>query len=139
MTDARGTGDRLTLERFLRELPSLDAQQLLAICAAHKHVGREATDRARAAAGRAARAGGILDELQDLHGTIIRWGTTQGGQSSLYTGQGVFESTEVKMLHDIREQARPALLDAATALFLEDRLDPADRLALVDPVESVLD
>jgi hypothetical protein len=131
-------GQRLTLERFLRELPSFDAQQLLAICAAHENVGRAALERARAAAGDAARAEGILDELQDLHGTIIHWGAAQGGQSSLYTGQGVFESTTVKLLKDVRAQARPALLDAATGLFLEDRLDPVDRQALLDPVESVV-
>ncbi|HET7181061.1 MAG TPA: hypothetical protein VFI15_02405 [Candidatus Limnocylindrales bacterium] len=131
-------GRRLTLERFLRELPSLDAQQLLAICAAHENVGRAALERARVAAGEAARTDGILDELQDLHGTIIHWGVSQGGQSSLDTGQGMFESTTVKVLHDVRAQARPALLDAATGLFLEDRLDPVDRQALLDPVESVV-
>ena len=134
MTEAHG----LTLERFLRVLPGLDIEQLLAITAAHEGVDDGALTRARDSAGNAARSEGIIDELHDLHASIVQWTASQGSQSRLYTREGLFEAPSVGMLHDVREQARPALLDAATALFLEHRLDPADRLALLDAVESVL-
>ncbi|HJP89585.1 MAG TPA: hypothetical protein VJ850_11175 [Candidatus Limnocylindrales bacterium] len=130
--------ERLTLERFLRELPSLDVQQLLAISAAHQGASREGLQRARAAAGDRARAEGVLDELHQLHGTIVQWSASQGSPSKIFTREGAFERADVAMLHDVREQVRPALLDAATALFLEQWLSAADRLVLVDPVESVM-
>lgn len=130
--------DGLTLERFLRELPALDIQQLLAISAAHAGANRTALEQAREAAGDAARAQGVLDELHELHGTIVQWVASHGGQSRIFTREGAFERAEVGMLHDVREQVRPALLDAATALFLEQWLSPADRLVLAEPVESVM-
>lgn len=129
-------GDELTLERFLREVPMLDAHQLLAICAAHEHVGREATERAREAAADLARAEGVLEELQALQGTIIQWAAARLAPSSRFTGE---RPLDLPLLADIRHQARPALLDAATGLFLADRLASADRDALVGPVESVID
>ncbi|HEX2627222.1 MAG TPA: hypothetical protein VHL56_10000 [Candidatus Limnocylindrales bacterium] len=131
-------GDRLTLERFLRELPMLDMQQLLAISAAHEGASRDGLERAREAAGQLARAEGVLDELHELHGTIVQWTASEGAQSRIFTRQGAFERAEIGMLHDVREQVRPALLDAATALFLEEWLSPADRLVLLDPVDSVM-
>jgi hypothetical protein len=132
------SGDGITLERFLRVLPGLDIEQLLAISAAHDGVDAGALARARGVAGDLARAEGSLDELHDLHATIIQWAGSQGGQSRLYTREGLFETPAVGMLHDVREQARPALLDAATALFLEARLQPEDRDALLGPVDSVI-
>jgi hypothetical protein len=80
----------------------------------------------------------VLDELHELHGTIVQWAASQGSYSRLWTREGAFDNPSVHVLHDVREQARPALLDAATALFLETWLSPADRLVLVDPVESVI-
>ena len=132
------SGESLTLERFLRELPSLDIQQLLAITAAHDGVGREALERARAFAGETARAEGLLDELHGLHGTIVQWAVSEGSQSRLYTREGLFENASMGMLHDTREQARPALLDAATALFLDGLLAVGDRDTLLGAVDSVI-
>lgn len=130
-----GSGGSLTLERFLRELPGLDVQQLLAISAAHEYVGRDAVERARGAAAELARADGVLEELQALHGTIIQWAAAQLAPSSRFTGE---RPLDLPLLADTRHQARPALLDAATALFLDERLTPADRLALVEAVDSVI-
>ena len=129
------TGDALTLERFLREVPMLDAQQLLEIAAAHEHVGREVLQRAREAAGEVARADGLLDELQALQGTIVQWTSASLADSRRYTLEAPLDTP---ILGDLREQARTALLDAATALFLVDRLPPDDRAALLGPVDSVI-
>ena len=128
--------ESLTLERFLREVPSLDVQQLLAISAAHEHVGREALEGAREAAATIARRDGLLDELQALQGTIIQWAAAQLAPSSRFTGE---RPLDLPLLADIRNQARPALLDAATALFLAGRLSPEDRDTLGGAVESILD
>ena len=131
MTDHGG----LTLERFLRELPALDAQQLLSISAAHEQAGREAVERAREAAAAIARRDGLLDELQALQGTIAQWISSRMARSRRYTGEGLIDDP---MLQDVRDQARPALLDAAAGLFLTGWLSAEDRDALVGPVESVL-
>lgn len=128
--------DDLTLERFLRILPSLDGEQLMAISAAHAHGRGPALEDARQAAADVARDGGLLDELQALHGTIIQWASAQLSSSSRYTGE---RPLDLPLLADLREQARPALLDAATALFLEELLAPEDRVALAGAVESVVD
>ena len=127
--------ERLTLERFLREMPTLDAQQLLAIAAAHQHVGREALEGAREAAGLLARSNGGLEDLQALHGTIAQWVGAHHSRTRQFTMEGL---TDDPFLIDCREQARPALLDAATALFLEERLSSEDRDALLGPVDSVI-
>ena len=130
--------DEITLERFLRVLPGLDIEQLLAISAAHDGLDDAALVRARSAAGDVARAEGLLDELRALHGTIVQWAASEGSQSRLYTREGLFENASMGMLHDTREQARPALLDAATALFLVEHLPREAFDTLVGPVDSVI-
>lgn len=125
----------LTLERYLRVLPALDAEQLLAISAAHAEARGRGLEGAREAAAGVARAEGLLGELQALQATIIQWAAAQLAPSSRYTGE---RPLDLPMLADLREQARPALLDAATALFLHDLLAPADLDALLGPVDSVI-
>jgi len=127
--------DELTLERFLREVPGLAAPQLLAISAAHRSTGRPAIERAREVAAELARAEGLLDELQALQGTIIQWAAAQLAPSSRFTGE---RPLDLPLLADLRQQAQPALLDAATALFLGGLLPTADRDALLGPVDSVI-
>jgi hypothetical protein len=125
----------LTLERFLRIVPSLDGEQLLAISAAHAHGRGQALDDARQAAGDIARVDGLLAELQALHGTIIQWSAAQLAPSSRFTGE---RPLDLPLLADLREQARPALLDAATGLFLVERLPREAYEALVSAVDSVV-
>lgn len=127
--------DELTLERFLRVLPSLDSEQLLAISAAHAHGRGRALEDARQAAADIARADGLLDELQALQGTIIQWAGAQLASSSRYTGE---RPLDLPLLADLREQARPALLDAATGLFLVERLPREAFETLVAAVDSVV-
>jgi len=125
----------LTLATYLEALPGLDEQQLMEISAVHRGIGAEALGVARSAAADVARAGGLLDELQALHITIAQWVGARYAKSRRYTGEGF---NDPPVLIDLREQARPALLDAATALFLVDRL-PRDAFdALVGPVDSVI-
>ena len=127
--------ERLTLERFLRLLPGLDAEQLLAISAAHQDARGEALEQARSAAADLAREGGLLEELQGLQGTIVQWTSGPLANSRRYTLEAPLDD---RVLGDLREQARPALLDAAAALFLEERLEPDDRNALLGAVDSVI-
>ena len=127
--------DALTLERFLREVPTLDAQQLLAISAAHGQAGREALEQAREAAAEVARANSALDDLQALHGTIAQWIGAHNSRTRRYTMEGLIDDP---FLVDCREQARPALLDAATGLFLAESLPAEDRATLTGAVDSVL-
>ena len=127
--------DELTLERFLRELPALDSEQLLAISAAHEQARGEALKRAREHAADVAREAGLLDELRALQGTIVQWTTGPLADSRRYTGEGYLDN---RVLGDLREQARPALLDAAAALFLVERLQHDNRDALLGPVQSVI-
>ena len=134
MTDD-AAAEALTLERFLREVALLDAQQLLAISAAHRSVGREALEQAREAAAEIARSTSALDDLQALQGTIAQWIGAHNSRTRRYTMEGLIDDP---FLIDCREQARPALLDAATALFLADRLAPDDRGALLGAVDSVI-
>jgi hypothetical protein len=127
--------DELSLERLLQVVPSLDAAQLLEISAAHQHVSRAVLAEARDAAADVARAEGLLEELQALQGTIIQWAAAQLAPSSRFTGE---RPMDLPVLADLRQQAQPALLDAATALYLGELLTDDDRDALLGPVDSVI-
>ena len=127
--------DEITLAAFLEALPNLDEQDLLAMSAAHHGIPPEVLELVRSTAGDVARAGGLLEELQALHITIAQWVGARHAQSRRYTGEGF---TDRAVLNDVREQARPALLDAATALFLVEQLPREAFDTLVGPVDSVI-
>ena len=128
--------DGLTLERYLQLLPDLNEEQLLAISAAHRGAGAAALEQARGEAADIARGERLLDDLQALHVTIAQWIGARYAKSRRYTGEGFADPA---MLIDLREQARPALLDAATGLFLIERLSRASLEMLVGPVQTVID
>ena len=125
----------LTLESYLQVLPALDEQQLLAISAAHRAIDGASLEAARASAAEIARSGKVLDELQALQSTIAQWIGSRYAASRRYTGEGL---TDPPMLIVVREQARPALPDAATALFLVEQLPQEAFETLVGPVDSVV-
>ncbi len=117
------------IDEFLEMLPGLRRVQLLELAAAHHR-----PDPAREAAWEAARAAieaeGLEAAVDQLRSMIITWvsrpasAPTQWGEVPMADGQ---------IEQDIRRAAGPALLDAATATFLGDALDIADRDALLRP------
>lgn len=121
------------LEEFLRILPHLEASDLMAISAAYQHADAHVRDAARRAASAVARERGLRDELGRLQGSIIQWAGSDISRS------GAFTFAEVRpdqMLGDLRVQAVPPLLDAATALLLGVALDAQARDALLGPWSS---
>lgn len=131
-TAPRGDVD---LAEFLRVLPHLEGADLMAMTATYQNADVEARDAARVAASVAARKRGLLDELGQLQGSIIQWAGSDISRSSAMTLAGVRPD---QVLGDLRLQAVPPLLDAATALLLGDALEASAREALLDPWSSAI-
>lgn len=124
----------LTLEQFLRVLPNLDAADLMAISAAYQQAEADPRVAARAAASIVARQRGLGDELSRLQGAIIQWAGSDISRSSAFTLEALATNP---MLGDLRIEAVPPLLDAATALLLNDGLTDEERTLLLEPVALV--
>jgi hypothetical protein len=126
---------RITLEEFLRVLPNLDAADLMAISAAYQQADADPRVAARAAASIVAKQRGLGDELSRLQGSIIQWAGSDISQSSAFTLEALATNP---MLGDLRVQAVPPLLDAATALLLNDSLADAERALLLEPLGAAI-
>lgn len=134
--DQDGAGAKtIDLEEFMRLLPHLDAADLMAVSATYQQADSEARDAARVAASAVAREGGLIDELGRLQGSIIQWAGSDISRSSAFTLEGLQTNP---MLGDIRIQAVPPLLDAATALLLKDALADEHRELLLEPLGAAL-
>lgn len=133
MDEPRGEAKEIDLEEFLELLPQFDAADLLAISAAYEQGDPEARDRARAAASKVANFRGLIDELGRLQGSIIQWASSDISRSSAFTLEGLQTNP---MLGDIRVQAVPPLLDAATALLLKDAISIDHRDVLLEPLRA---
>ncbi len=135
--DGRAAGEprELGLQEFLDMLPYLETADLMAVSAAYRGGDAEARDAARARAATAARARGLMDELGRLQGSIIQWAGTDISQSAAYTFAGVRPD---RVLGDVRVDAVPSLLDAATALLLMDALSGEDRALLLEPIGAAI-
>jgi hypothetical protein len=120
----------LDLEEFMRILPHLDSSELLAMSATYREADAEARDAARRVASAKAKERGLGDDLSRLQGSIIQWAGSDISQSSAITLAGVRPD---QVLGDLRVQAVPPLLDAATALLLRDALPDDARDALIEP------
>jgi hypothetical protein len=125
----------MDLEEFLRLLPHLEAADLLAMSAAYQRADASARDAARAAASGAAKDRKLGDDLARLQGSIIQWAGSDLSRTSALTLEGLRTNP---MLGDIRVQAVPPLLDAATALLLKDALSDVDRAALIEPFGTAI-
>ena len=125
----------MDLEEFLRILPHLEAAELMAMSAAYEQADPGARDAVRLAASTAAKTRGLGDELSRLQGSIIQWAGSDLSRSSAFTLESLRTNP---MLGDIRVQAVPPLLDAATALFLKDALSMDERAALLEPLDAVI-
>jgi hypothetical protein len=125
----------LDLEEFMRLLPHLDAADLMSISATYEEGDAEAREAARASASAIANRRGLLDQLGRIQGSIIQWAGSDISRSSQYTMEA-FRTNP--MLGDIRMQAVPPLLDAATALLLDRFLAEEDRELLLDPLTAVV-
>jgi hypothetical protein len=123
------------LAEFLRILPHLEAADLLAISATYQQADPEAREAARGVASAAARKRRLMDQLAELQGSIIQWASSDMPQSAAFA---FLEVRPNQMLSDVRRQAVPPLLDAATALLLGDSLESGARDALLDPWSSAI-
>lgn len=125
----------LDLDEFMRVLPHLEAADLMAISAAYAQADPEARGAAREAATAVAKRSGLMDELGRLQGAIIQWAGSDISQSSAFTLEALQTNP---MLGDIRIQAVPPLLDAATALLMGSALPDQHREPLLEPVSAAL-
>jgi hypothetical protein len=125
----------LTLEKFLRVLPNLDAADLMAISAAYQQADADPRVAARAAASIVAKQRGLGDELSRLQGSIIQWAGSDISRSSAFTLEALATNP---MLGDLRIEAVPPLLDAATALLLKDALPAEERALLLEPLGAAV-
>lgn len=135
MDEERGERKELDLEEFLQLLPQLDAADLLAISATYEQADAVSRDAARAVASKVANFSGLIDELGRLQGSIIQWAGSDISRSSAFTLEGLQTNP---MLGDIRVQAVPPLLDAATALLLRTALPLDQRELLLDPLRAAV-
>ena len=134
--DEDGAGTKaIDLEEFMRLLPHLDAADLMSISATYQQADAQGRDAARAAASAVARERGLLDELGRLQGSIIQWAGSDISRTSAFTLEGLQTNP---MLGDIRIQAVPPLLDAATALLLKTVLAEEHREVLLEPMSAAL-
>lgn len=133
--DERDDPKPINLEEFMRLLPHLDAADLMAISATYQQADPDARDAARAAASAVANRRGLIDELGRVQGSIIQWAGSDISRTSAFT----MESLQTNpMLGDIRVQAVPPLLDAATALLLDRSLAEEHRELLLDPLTAAV-
>lgn len=116
-------------------LPHLDAADLMAVSAAYQEADAEARNAARAAASTVANKRGLIDELGRLQGSIIQWAGSQISPTSAFTLEGLHTNP---MLGDLRVEAVPPLLDAATALLLKDALSDEHRELLLEPLGAAV-
>lgn len=135
MDEQAGDVQHMDLDEFMRLLPHLDAADLMAISATYQQGDAGARDAARAAASAVANKRGLIDELGRLQGSIIQWAGSDISRSSAFTLEGLQTNP---MLGDIRIQAVPPLLDAATALLLKDALAGEERDLLLEPLRAAV-
>jgi hypothetical protein len=132
--DERG-GRGLDLDELLGMLPHLESADLLALSAAYQEADPGERDAARTEASAAARKSRLGDELSRLQGSIIQWAGSDVAASAAWTFASVRPD---QMLHDLRVQAVPALLDAATVLLLGGALSEQARDTLLRPLWSTV-
>jgi hypothetical protein len=125
----------LDLEAFLRLLPNLDASDLMAISAAYQQAEAEPRVAARGNASVVARQRGLGEELSRLQGSIIQWAGSDISRSSAFTLEALATNP---MLGDLRIEAVPPLLDAATALLLHDGLAADEQALLLEPLGAAI-
>ncbi len=122
------------LDALIAGLPSLDAGQLFALAGEHS-----ADDPAREAAWEAVRqvvkAGHLERDLDGVRADVGTWATHLGSLTGQLIGTGMSDEP----LSEARLAAAGAVLDAAVAMLLGDRLEERDRAALMGPWESVFE
>jgi len=132
--DDRGA-PHLDLDEFLGMLPHLESADLLALSAAYQEGDAGARAAARTEASAAAGKSRLGDELSRLQGSIIQWAGSDVAASAAWTFASVRPD---QVLHDLRVQAVPPLLDAATVLLLGPALSEEARDTLLRPLWSAV-
>jgi hypothetical protein len=128
-------GRDIDLDEFLGMLPHLESADLLALSAAYEEADAGEREAARTEASAAARTSRLGDELSRLQGSIIQWAGSDVAASAAWTLAGARPN---QMLHDLRVQAVPPLLDAATVLLLGRALSKEARDVLLRPLWSTV-
>ena len=76
-----------------------------------------------------------MGELGRLQGSIIQWAGSDLSRTSAFTLESLRTNP---MLGDLRMEAVPPLLDAATALLLKDALSDEERELLLAPLGAAV-
>lgn len=121
------------LADLFARLSSLDLGELRALAAARATadpVRDRAWNRIREVVGREH----LERDLDRVRDEVTRWATHLVAITGQEAGSGM---TELDLSH-ARRQAAPAVLDAAAALLLDDRLSEAERQALAGPWRDVI-
>lgn len=121
------------LAEFIRSLPALDLGRLLALAAAGRSGDEGQRSQAWSAVKRAVELHDLADELDRLRSDLLTW----AGSGRMWRGDETAVRVEEFRLSDARLEALPALLDAAAALLLAERIDRKTRRVLLAPWESV--
>lgn len=129
--DPRG----LDLDELLGLLPELDTARLLSISAAYRTADPEQRDASREAARRVAAKRHKDDALDELRGSIAQWAAADLPRPGVVIVTGFADDL---VLADLRQQAMPALLDAATVLLLGRALGKTHRDVLLGPLRSAI-
>lgn len=126
------TGSNAELDALFDRLPGLDRGELFALAGAHG-----SRDAAREDAWTAARKVVTDDHLERaldrLRSEVGAWATHLGSITGQEAGSGLSDL----LMADARRAAAPAVLDAAVALLLGDRLPERDSEALLRPWNRV--
>lgn len=116
------------LDRFRAAVGRLQRGELIALSAEPSPAEASVRSVARAMAQRAAARARRAGEIGRLESELLAWSSVGGAGAGAWAPVGLPGDL---MLEDLRRAAVPALIDAATALALGERLDPGSRDALL--------
>jgi len=126
-----------SLYDFLDRVARLEALEVTAL-ATWADEPQEGRADARRAAGQAIDAAGLSAEWEDVEAALMAWaGNPREVVSEAWRptyADAVVDADQMPR----RVEALPHLLDAAAALLLADRLEPARSKALLDPWRSMI-
>ena len=121
------------LDEIVRAAAILDRDQLLALVAARKGADESVLGGAWSEVKTALEVTGLEKEFDRFRNDLVAWAR----DGRMWRGDEMRGRIDEMELSDLRTEALPALLDAAAALLLADRLDAGTRAVLLGSWESV--
>jgi hypothetical protein len=122
------------LAGLLASLGDLRESELLELGIEPTKEEAKALEHARNKAGQIAESNGSSEELERLQGEIVTWSRVGGARTAIWVPDLAVVGDV--MLAELRGGAVRAIVDAATALFLEGHLDPTTRSTLLHRWEN---